>query len=441
MNEVSEWRIVPAKRYVSWGTIVAGGFMTAFSRISSLKFDEASVGLGDEMRAARAHLGRSVDDVESALRIKAKYIDAIENCDRSLLPDRAYADGFIKTYARYLGLEPDETLARFDAEAAHVAATKAGASSRNAAKAAKTAAENASFDPLSGYDKRSSVGDSIGGGVRLVLSLWPLALLGAIGFGAWYGFQAARDAGMIPENISIISQADEAQPIFEANISENDLNANSDTSSLLERPSELSYANLGVVPYWHAPDIEVAPQDGPIEDISAETAGVFSPRITPPADGPNSTALRRSPAFPFDAREIAAEARAALTAEMLRGTAIDGTDLTQSEISALGEPQRQIEASDMATMGTLALVAHADTWIEIRDAAGKITYTGVLSPGESVPVTEGVDSQIKIGNAGGLFARIGNVEYGPFGNSGSVMRNIALERTALIARFGNTAVQ
>lgn len=406
--------------------------MTAYSRISSLKFDETKIGLGEELRAARAHLGRTVDDVESALRIRAKYVEAIENLDRSELPDRAYADGFIKTYARYLGLDPDDTLARFDAEAAQVSAARNGMSGRAARDAGKRAAGASNVNPLAGYEKSAGVGSWIGGLFRMIFSLWPLALLAAIAFGAWYGFQAARDAGMIPESLTVIGEAEEITPVFEANISENDLNAASG-GTLLERPSELSYANLGVVPYWHAPEVETDPRDGPIRDIEAETAGVFPPRVLPAS--PVVTETPQGSGEAFDARQIAAEARAALTAEIMRGTSIDGA---ASEDNVTNTSAASVPTA-MATMGNIALVAHADTWIEVRDTSGKISYTGVLSPGETVPLNEGVDQRVKIGNAGGLFVKIGNAEYGPFGNSGSVMRDVALERTALLSRFAGTA--
>ena len=52
--------------------------------------------LGDTFRATRTSAGVSVEQVESDLRIKAKYIEAIENGDTVALPSRAYIDGFLR---------------------------------------------------------------------------------------------------------------------------------------------------------------------------------------------------------------------------------------------------------------------------------------------------------------------------------------------------------
>ena len=51
---------------------------------------------GDTFRATRTSAGVSVEQVESDLRIKAKYIEAIENGDTVALPSRAYIDGFLR---------------------------------------------------------------------------------------------------------------------------------------------------------------------------------------------------------------------------------------------------------------------------------------------------------------------------------------------------------
>ena len=54
------------------------------------------------------------------LRIRPAYIDALEEGRLNLLPGNAYALGFLRTYATRLGLDPDEMLRRFRAEASGV---------------------------------------------------------------------------------------------------------------------------------------------------------------------------------------------------------------------------------------------------------------------------------------------------------------------------------
>ncbi len=54
------------------------------------------------------------------LRIRAAYLDALEEGELSRLPGNAYALGFLRSYAAALGLEPTEILRRFKTEAAEV---------------------------------------------------------------------------------------------------------------------------------------------------------------------------------------------------------------------------------------------------------------------------------------------------------------------------------
>ena len=76
-------------------------------------FDSYAVTLGDEMRGERASLGKSLADAERDLRIKARQIVAIENCDLEGFPNKGVVPGYVRSYARYLGMEPDEAFTTF----------------------------------------------------------------------------------------------------------------------------------------------------------------------------------------------------------------------------------------------------------------------------------------------------------------------------------------
>jgi len=55
-------------------------------------------------------------DVAAELRIRESYLDAIERGELEALPGPAYQLGFVRAYARILGLDGDEILRRFRAE-------------------------------------------------------------------------------------------------------------------------------------------------------------------------------------------------------------------------------------------------------------------------------------------------------------------------------------
>ena len=75
---------------------------------------------GADLRAARERLGWPLQDAAGTLRIRRAYLEALEYGDLSQLPGNAYALGFLRSYAGALGLDPEEMLRRFRAEAADV---------------------------------------------------------------------------------------------------------------------------------------------------------------------------------------------------------------------------------------------------------------------------------------------------------------------------------
>ncbi|MDG1969789.1 MAG: helix-turn-helix domain-containing protein [Paracoccaceae bacterium] len=76
-------------------------------------FDSYELTLGDELRGERASKGKSLLDVQRDLRIRADYIDAIENSDASAFPFAGFAAGYVRSYARYLDIDPDDVYRRF----------------------------------------------------------------------------------------------------------------------------------------------------------------------------------------------------------------------------------------------------------------------------------------------------------------------------------------
>ena len=67
-------------------------------------FDDYELKLGDIMRGERATLGKSLLDVQRELRIKASYVSAIENCDAEVFETPGFIAGYVRSYAKYLGL-------------------------------------------------------------------------------------------------------------------------------------------------------------------------------------------------------------------------------------------------------------------------------------------------------------------------------------------------
>jgi cytoskeleton protein RodZ len=64
--------------------------------------------IGPVLADARKERGLTLDDVEQATKIRKRYLAGLENENYSVLPDAVYTQGFLKTYANYLGLDGEE---------------------------------------------------------------------------------------------------------------------------------------------------------------------------------------------------------------------------------------------------------------------------------------------------------------------------------------------
>jgi cytoskeleton protein RodZ len=71
---------------------------------------------GEVLRRQREALGLEIVDVAAVLRIKPAYIAALEAGHPDQLPGPAYAVGFMRAYADYLGLDVGKVLRRFKQE-------------------------------------------------------------------------------------------------------------------------------------------------------------------------------------------------------------------------------------------------------------------------------------------------------------------------------------
>jgi cytoskeleton protein RodZ len=67
--------------------------------------------IGQVLEKARKERGLTLEEVENATKIRKRYLAGLEREDFGALPDAVYAQGFLKTYANYLGLD-GEVLSR-----------------------------------------------------------------------------------------------------------------------------------------------------------------------------------------------------------------------------------------------------------------------------------------------------------------------------------------
>jgi cytoskeleton protein RodZ len=69
---------------------------------------------GDELRREREIRGISLKEIADSTKISRRFLEAIERNDHKTLPAPVFTRGFVREYARYLGLNADDMVNRYN---------------------------------------------------------------------------------------------------------------------------------------------------------------------------------------------------------------------------------------------------------------------------------------------------------------------------------------
>jgi cytoskeletal protein RodZ len=133
-------------------------------------------GIGEILRQARERKGAALDQIEEATKIKKRYLLALEHEEWDRMPGRVYAKGFLRSYARYLGLDEKILADMFELSMRDTGRESA----REAAKAPASPAasqKSASFPKGEGAGRRREVDLKNKPKLRTVLILCLLSAL------------------------------------------------------------------------------------------------------------------------------------------------------------------------------------------------------------------------------------------------------------------------
>lgn len=436
-------------------------------KTGSPKGEESAKRLGEEFRAIREGAEAPIDQVEADLRIKGKYVIAMEEGDTAALPARVYTEGFIRNYAVYLGMDPLDAIRRFYAENGIKPETESK-------KAPKSATRAVRIDPLSGIseDRPRRKSGMLG---RSMVALWPLLLVGGLGFAAYAGYDYVREIGIgggSKSGPAISAQANAGtlstparrleRPASVRTVEGKPDVVGSEAVAANIRPASLSYARSESVPFWEAEPPKIDPADGPVADIDPETV---NDRPRERRDGRWTVSAKAASQTPNDedAARIAAEAREALIATLSLSVAESASaapdapsepsepasegpqdgmlvvDMTAGEQASETVPAVTVEAfapaPAMPASFDFAIHATADAWIQVEYASGRVAYTGTLSAGETYRIPNRTGLRLKTGNAGGLYIEVDGQRFGPLGSNGAIMRNVPLNPGAIRASY------
>jgi cytoskeleton protein RodZ len=75
---------------------------------------DTGIGIGRALRAARQKQGKSLDTASRETRVRADYLEALELEEFDALGSDVYVRGFLRSYAKYLGLNHDKVITVYE---------------------------------------------------------------------------------------------------------------------------------------------------------------------------------------------------------------------------------------------------------------------------------------------------------------------------------------
>jgi len=359
---------------------------------------------GQELREQREALGKDLEVIAETLRIRVYFLEALEVGDYDALPGTAYAVGFVRSYARHLGMDGEKLARKFKFEVSGEA-------------------------PTAKLDFLPPVQESrIPKGAIVLLML----LLAITIYGVWY-YTNARDltfTNIIPE-----------VPLHFGRMVHMSAPTANDTTTLTTVPNANSSASGSTEKSAMAIASGGAMGDGAISSPAASGASPLAKAVSgvelavlPPPAVPPPAATKPGPTTPqlpvAQLTTAAGQVSGGQTPAAVGAAAL----LPLPSKVAAAEPTPASTESALTTVSTrIEIRAEADSWVQLRTAEGTLLMTRIVSQGTSfvVPPQEGL--RLTTGNAGGLKIIIDGVVVPALGPFGAVRRDVPLDPMLLKA--------
>ncbi|MCZ6523265.1 MAG: DUF4115 domain-containing protein [Alphaproteobacteria bacterium] len=401
-----------------------------------------------QLRAARERAGYELIDVAAALRIRHAHLLAIEDGRMTDLPGPAYAVGFLRSYAEFLGLDGEAVVRLFKDEVRGF-----GASGKLVFPA------------------------PVEEGKRPTAALVVLSLLVAVGvYGIWH-YLSLNDRTVL-ESVSelperLLSKAEEAPPsavvaVDVPGAQDGDLASAprqaqgpgdepvSENASAAPRAAPLAavaaaeVAGATAISATAAEDIAATASSGTERDADA------TPVATPVAEAPvavpaevdaapaSLAALADIPSPPPEfvvealppppvlAQEPSLASPAPPKQVVAAAPVPEPPALPATSTSGSGAYVPQVYGAGN-TEARVVLRAESDSWVQIHGANNELVLTRMLRAGDRYRVPDRDDLLMVTGNAGAIEITVDGKAIPPVGPLGAVRRNISLDADRLLA--------
>ena len=326
-------------------------------------------GVAGLLAKRRNSLGWKLTDIADALRIRVEYLAALEAGSLEGLPGPAYAMGFLRAYADYLGFDGKDIVRRFKAE-----------------QTSLNAKPELTFPmPLT---ERGIPGSG--------LLLTALILVG-LGYGTWY-YLSSDKGDALPQVEAVPAQ-------------------------LAPKPPAPTKPVTAATPVAPAPALAVTPQSAPLP-APATTTATTTPPIPPTTPVP-AIIVPESPqtAVPQPPQTAAVSPPAEPAPVIAPRPAAPVVAPAASAVAP---------TTESVTSSAIVIVASATTWFQLSEN-NKPIVTKMLEPGESFAVPDRPGLTLWTGNAGGMHLVVNGTSLPSPGRLGEAKRHIKLDPDVLLS--------
>ena len=358
-------------------------------------YDSYEISLGEMLRGERATLGKTLEQVQAELKIKKEFIIAIEKCELSGLDNRSFIAGYVRTYARYLRLDPESVYGKFCEESGFLSSDVNPFSPRvkktSKKKIEKASSRNNMWEPgkignKSDLDKKFFV--------SFLSKMMPVGSLLLVMFGVGYwATSIIRDLQRL-EIVPIEQEPYQAVDLLGEIMEQGEeLRKAERHLKILDKNNDLVGENF--LHNYYASKEELFPivenRDSPIAKIDPNTSGIFH-------------------------RD---------NGETNLGNKNDRLD---SPVSMASHYEYEPLVVISPKVPILRLVALEKAWIRLKDEQGDVYLEKNFKSGEEFIIPENLFAgSLRAGNATKVYFNLNGKMFGPISKSSSVVKDFSLD--------------
>ena len=300
---------------------------------------------GHLLREAREERGYSQKEVARDLHLTSKVIDALEESNFDIISSSLFARGYIRSYARHLGLDGQALVAEFDAI---------------------YGVPNQNKKPMAGIHQlgqQSKPGDTW---VKLISIIFVIGLV--VASVLWWQHQ---NGGSMLQRLNKVTLSDTAADLVVESLGEDD--NSSDMGLLAANPSEVGTT---------VSDDQTAATEAPVQALDVAEIVAVKPVVT---------ALTEAVSVSPEMSDVSDSS--ALNPEIIA-------------VPAVAQTEESTGAADVAALGPnealLMMAFDKDCWVEIKDGNGKMVLSDLYASGSTIEQVVTAPIEILLGRSSGV---------------------------------------